>query len=166
LEFDRLHIPRSLKAVRRKSRFTYTIDQAFEDVIRACAKLPRPGQAGTWITTSMMKAYRDLNQQGWAHSVEVWEEATSAKRLIGGIYGVDVDGIFSGESMFHLRPNASKLALLHLIEHLRASGAEWMDIQMLTPHMEALGAREISRDDFLNRLDKGRAKCARPFLKK
>jgi leucyl/phenylalanyl-tRNA--protein transferase len=113
----------------------------------------------------MIRAYRELHKQGWAHSVEVWEEENSVKRLVGGIYGVDVDGIFAGESMFYLRPNASKLALLHLIEQLRASGAEWMDIQMLTPHMKALGASEITRDDFLNRLEKDRAKCARPFLR-
>jgi leucyl/phenylalanyl-tRNA--protein transferase len=159
LEFDRLHIPRSLESARRKSKFRFTTDQAFEAVITACAKIPRPGQPGTWITQTLLRAYLEFHRQGYAHSIEVWEK----DELIGGIYGVDVDGVFAGESMFHLRPNASKLALLTLIERLHRAGAEWLDIQMLTPHMEALGAREIPRNDFLDRLEKDRRRGWRAF---
>jgi leucyl/phenylalanyl-tRNA--protein transferase len=102
----------------------------------------------------MMRAYCDLHERGHAHSVEAWE----GDRLVGGVYGVDAGGAFAGESMFFLRPNASKLALLYLIEHMAARGLEWMDIQMLTPHTEALGAKLISRDEFLERLALARAR--------
>jgi leucyl/phenylalanyl-tRNA--protein transferase len=153
LEFKDLHVPRRLERIRRNSSFRFTINQNFKAVITHCAKVRRTGEAGTWITPQMLRAYCELHRLGHAHSVEVWDEET----LIGGLYGVDADGSFAGESMFHLRPNASKLALLHLVEHLRARGLDWMDIQVLTPHMTALGAREISRDDFLERLKATRA---------
>jgi leucyl/phenylalanyl-tRNA--protein transferase len=98
----------------------------------------------------MLQAYIEFHRRGFAHSVEVWE----GSELIGGIYGVEVGGVFAGESMFYRKPNASKLALLHLVEHLKKRGASWIDIQMLTPHMKALGAREIKRGDFLNELSR------------
>lgn len=148
LEFQDLHIPRSLTQARRRARYRYSIDTAFEDVIAACARAYRPGQPGTWITLPMLTAYGELHRAGFAHSVEVWDET----ELVGGIYGVAVDGAFAGESMFHTRPNASKLALLYLIEHLAARGATWIDIQMVTPHLEALGARAIPRAEFLKKL--------------
>ena len=96
----------------------------------------------------MIRAYCELHAQGGAHSVEVWD----GSELVGGVYGVDACGTFSGESMFQLRSNASKLALLFLIEHLKERGLGWMDIQMVTPHLEALGARDVSREEFLERL--------------
>jgi len=96
-----------------------------------------------------MRAYCGLHELGHAHSVEAWEGDT----LVGGLYGVDAGGAFAGESMFYLRPNASKLALLHLIEHLNGRGLDWLDIQVMTPHMYALGAKLISRDAFLSRLE-------------
>jgi len=148
LEFDRLHIPRSLAKERRKTLWRLSIDEDFAGVINRCANTPREGEPGTWITREMIAAYERLHQLGFAHSVEVWEGAL----LIGGLYGVDADGSFAGESMFHIKPNASKLALLHLVEHLAARGARWIDIQTLTPHLETLGAREISRDEFLDLL--------------
>ena len=148
LFFEELHIPRSLERERRKSSWRFTIDEAFESVIDACAKAPRPGQDGTWITAAMKRAYIQLHQQGDAHSVEVWD----GDRLVGGIYGVDAGGAFAAESMFYREPQASKLALLHLINHLKAQGAQWLDIQMMTPHMERLGARVISREQFLELL--------------
>jgi leucyl/phenylalanyl-tRNA--protein transferase len=148
LEFSDLHIPRSLQKARKLSNLRFTFDQSFPDVIRRCSKAPRPGQSGTWITPAMVKAYIRLHELGHAHSVEAWD----GQRLVGGIYGVDCGGIFAGESMFHTTPNASKLALLFLIEHLRSRASEWMDIQQLTPHMKALGAKEISRDEFLKKL--------------
>jgi leucyl/phenylalanyl-tRNA--protein transferase len=148
LEFDCLHIPKTLRQARRRTAWTFTIDRAFELVMAACSAARRPGQRGTWITPAMRAGYAALHHAGGAHSVEVWE----GERLVGGLYGVDAGGLFTGESMFHLEPNASKLALLHLIDHLAARGASWIDIQQLTPHFEVLGARLIPRGEFLARL--------------
>ena len=152
LEFERLHVPRSLKKVLRQSQFTFTVNRAFRQVIEACAESPRPGQDGTWITTDMIEAYSVFHELGYAHSVEVWD----GELLVGGIYGVEVDGVFSAESMFHRVSHASKIALLHLIQYLQAKGLTWMDIQVMTPHMEKLGAFTISRDEFLERFRTGR----------
>jgi leucyl/phenylalanyl-tRNA--protein transferase len=146
LEFSELHIPRRL--ARTRHQFRFTIDRAFPQVIAHCAAVPRKHESGTWITEEMIRAYRELHRQGHAHSVEVWE----GTELVGGIYGVDGCGSFSGESMFSLRSNASKLALLFLIEHLKECGLDWLDIQMVTPHLEALGAKAVSRADFLENL--------------
>lgn len=148
LEFNELHIPRRLARTRRQATFQFTIDQAFPEVIARCATVLRKHEAGTWITRQMIRAYCELHRQGHAHSVEVWEGA----ELVGGVYGVDACGSFSGESMFQLRSNASKLALLFLIEHLKERGLDWMDIQMLTPHLEALGGKVVSREEFLEKL--------------
>ena len=146
VRFDQLHVPRSLRYARRRSLWRFTIDHSFPDVITACASTPRPGQQGTWIFPEVVHAYTRLHLLGHAHSVEVWEE----EELIGGVYGVDAGGVFNGESMFYRRPNASKLAILFLIEHLASRGLDWMDIQMMTPHMKALGATTIKRDRFLD----------------
>jgi leucyl/phenylalanyl-tRNA--protein transferase len=148
LEFRDLRIPRSLAKVRRQAPFRLTIDQAFAEVIAACARISRAGESGTWITNRMIRAYCELHRKGHAHSVEAWEGNT----LVGGLYGVDPGGAFCGESMFYYRSNASKLALLHLIDHLQKKGLDWIDIQMMTPHMEALGAKEIERFEFLQKL--------------
>ena len=99
-----------------------------------------------------------LRRRG-AHSIEAWEDG----ELVGGLYGVDAGGAFAGESMFHLRPNASKLALLFLIEHLRARGLDWLDIQVMTPHMEALGARLVPREEFLQLLAETQGRGLRLF---
>lgn len=152
LFFAELRLPRSLEKARRGTELTFTRDRAFEAVIRACAAQPRPGQAGTWITEGMVRAYVELHRRGRAHSVEAWRGEGGEAKLVGGIYGVDSGGAFSAESMFYLEPNASKLALLHLIDLLKEKGSEWLDIQQLTPHLEKLGAREIKRPDFLRRL--------------
>lgn len=146
LDFNELHIPRRL--ARTKHQFHFTIDRAFPEVITHCATIKRTGESGTWITQEMIRAYCELHRRGHAHSVEVWE----GDELVGGIYGVDACGAFSGESMFSLRSNASKLALLFLIEHLKERGLDWMDIQMVTPHLEALGAKDVSRAEFLEKL--------------
>jgi leucyl/phenylalanyl-tRNA--protein transferase len=148
LEFERLHVPRRLARERRRTRLTFTLDRAFERVIRACAATPRAHEDGTWITPAMIRGYAELHRRGRAHSVEAWD----GSELVGGLYGVDAGGAFAGESMFYLRPNASKLALLFLIEHLRARGLDWLDVQVMTPHVEALGARLVPRDEFLDRL--------------
>ena len=148
LEFDRLHVAKSLARARRhaaRDGWSFTIDRAFADVVRLCAEAPRSGQSGTWITPKLQAAYLEFHRLGHAHSVEAWRNA----RLVGGLYGVDAGGAFGGESMFHLESNASKLALLHLVDHLRGRGLDWMDIQMMTPHLESLGATAIPRPEFL-----------------
>lgn len=149
LRFKDLHIPKSLEKERRKERYTYSIDGDFRSVITECSKAPRVGQKGTWITKDFVEAYTRFHSVGLAHSVEVWDADDA---LVGGLYGVDAGGVFCGESMFHTAPNTSKLALLHLIDHLKARGSTWLDAQVMTPHMRALGAKEISRKEFLRRL--------------
>lgn len=150
LEFKDLHIPRSLLREKKRAPFRLTVDEAFREVIQACADAKRKDEDGTWITPEVVGAYSELHDAGHAHSVEAWE----GDDLVGGIYGVDSGGAFAGESMFYARPNASKLALLHLIEHLNERGLEWLDIQVMTPHMRVLGARNISRQEFLKKLGK------------
>ncbi len=153
LEFDELHIPKSLRKEYQKTNFIFTIDKDFRAVIEHCAEAKRKHEHGTWITKRFIESYTKLHEAGDAHSVEVWDGA----ELVGGLYGVDVGGVFGGESMFHLRSNASKFALLHLIEHLKSRGATWIDIQVMTPHFEALGAKEIPRRKFLDKLEQARA---------
>jgi leucyl/phenylalanyl-tRNA--protein transferase len=150
LEFDELHIPKSLRKEFRKTRFTFTIDKAFRAVIEHCARVKRNRETGTWITRQFIEVYTRFHEAGDAHSVEVWDTDGT---LVGGLYGVDMGGVFGGESMFHLRSNASKFALLYLIEHLKRRGATWIDIQVMTPHFEVLGAKEIERKEFLSKLD-------------
>jgi leucyl/phenylalanyl-tRNA--protein transferase len=159
LEFAALHVGRSLARTRARTRLGFTVDAAFPAVIRGCAETPRPGQAGTWITADVVAAYTRLHRLGVAHSVEAWD----GRRLVGGIYGVDVDGAFAAESMFYRSPDASKLALLRLIEHLAARGLDWMDVQVMTPHMARLGARTIPREAFLARLARTRRRGFRLF---
>ena len=159
LDFKDLHVPRSLRREQRRAPFRFTIDQNFRAVITCCARVRRAGETGTWITPRMLRAYCELHAAGHAHSVEAW----AGEELVGGLYGVDAGGAFAGESMFHLRPNASKLALLFLIEHLRARGLGWLDVQVMSPHLAALGAKEISRDEFLLRLAAARARCLKLF---
>jgi len=148
LDAERLHLSKSLAKERRRGRFTFTIDREFDAVIRHCAATPRPGQEGTWITREIVDAFGRLHRAGYAHSVEVWHEGA----LAGGLYGVDPGGAFGGESMFYLVPNASKLALVFLVEHLESKGLDWIDLQIMTPHMRALGARAIQRAEYLDRL--------------
>jgi len=149
LEFSELHIPRTLRKEAQKSTFTFTIDKDFRAVIENCAKARRNDGGGTWITRDFIRAYCEFHAAGDAHSVEVWDDET----LVGGLYGVDAGGVFCGESMFHLKPNTSKLALLFLIEHLKKRGATWVDIQVMTPHFKILGAKEIDRTEFLDKLE-------------
>jgi leucyl/phenylalanyl-tRNA---protein transferase len=153
LFFDELHTGRSLEKARRNSALTFTIDRDFAGVIAACAAAPRKDQDGTWIAPRIIDAYTALHRAGDAHSVEAWD----GQELVGGLYGVDSGGAFTGESMFHRRPNASKLAFLFLIDHLRERGAAWLDCQVSTPHMTALGARQIPRSRFLDLLAEAQA---------
>lgn len=149
LEFDSLHLPHTLrKAKRRLASLRFTRDEAFATVMAECAAARRQGQRGTWITAPLVAAYNELHRRGHAHSVELWDGAT----LVGGLYGVTAGGVFTGESMFHRIDEASKLCVLHLIEHLQQRGCTWIDIQQLTPHFARMGAHEISRREFLRRL--------------
>lgn len=152
--FDELHVGRTLRKAQKRAPYTFTIDRDFGAVIEACAESERPDQDGTWIEPEIVAAYTRFHAAGDVHSVEAWEEGT----LAGGLYGVDAGGVFTGESMFHRRPDASKLALLFLIDHLQSRGATFVDCQVMTPHMEALGAREIPRGKFLDLLAEAQAK--------
>jgi leucyl/phenylalanyl-tRNA---protein transferase len=159
LMFDEIHVGRSLKKVQQRSPFTFTIDRDFRSVIHACAHAVRPDQDGTWIGPDIMAGYTQLHEAGDAHSIEVW----AGDDLVGGVYGVDSGGVFTGESMFHVAPNASKLALLALMEHLAARGSTFLDCQVMTPHMRALGAREITRSRFLDMLSEAQQSPSRLF---
>ena len=149
LEFADLSIPRSLDKERRKNRLSFTIDRDFPAVIHECALAYRPGQDGTWITAEFEQVFTQLHREGMAHSVEAWNANGD---LVGGLYGIDAGGVFCGESMFYKTPNASKLALLFLIDHLKQRGSTWLDSQVMTPHFAALGAKDVHRDVFLDKL--------------
>jgi leucyl/phenylalanyl-tRNA--protein transferase len=157
--FNELHVGRTLRKAMKRADLSFTIDRDFEAVIRACSLVPRPDQDGTWIGPEIIDAYLRFHKSGDAHSVEVWQDG----ELAGGLYGVDSGGAFTGESMFHNVSDASKLALLFLIEHLKSRGCTWLDCQVMTPHMEALGAREIARSKFLDRLAAAQATNAPLF---
>jgi leucyl/phenylalanyl-tRNA--protein transferase len=144
-----LHVSASLARTLRRGRFRVTADQAFGAVIRGCSRTARPGQDGTWITDEMIAAYEELHRRGYAHSFEAW----SGDALVGGLYGVSLGGAFFGESMFSERPDASKVAFVRSVEFLARSGVELVDCQVRTEHLVRLGAREIPRVEFLERLD-------------
>jgi leucyl/phenylalanyl-tRNA---protein transferase len=144
-ELDRFHVSRRLSRTRRSGRFRITVDRAFSEVIRGCADRP---EQGTWITSEMIEAYEALHRLGQAHSVEVWSDGA----LAGGIYGVALGGFFAGESMFSQARDASKVALVHLIDRLRERGFQLFDIQFLNDHTARLGAIEIPRREYLARL--------------
>lgn len=144
-----LVVQRSLRKAIRRAPYRVSLDEAFGDVIDACATVPRPGQDGTWITAAMREAYVHLHELGIAHSVEAWE----GDELVGGLYGVSLGAAFFGESMFAHRPDASKIAFVHLVQQLHGWGCELVDCQVVTDHLLRFGAREIDRGEFLRRLD-------------
>jgi leucyl/phenylalanyl-tRNA--protein transferase len=147
IELDGLHVSRRLRRTLRSGRFHVTCDRAFREVIAGCATAP--GRRGrTWITREMIAAFTRLFELGHAHSVETWHEG----RLAGGLYGIAIGGLFAAESKFYRVPDASKVALAHLVAHLRARGYRLLDIQQLTPHTARLGATEIPRWEYLARL--------------
>lgn len=143
-ELDELHVSRRLWRTIRSGKFSLTINQDFAGVIRGCADRAE----GTWITPEMMRAYETLHHLGYAHSVEAWYQG----QLAGGTYGVAIAGFFAGESMFTRERDASKVALVYLVERLRQRGFQLFDTQMLTEHTARLGAVEISRKEYLERL--------------
>jgi leucyl/phenylalanyl-tRNA--protein transferase len=146
-DLDRVHISESLARTIRRRVFAVTVNRAFREVMAGCAA-SGPGRVGTWITRQFIEAYTRLHEQGEAHSVECWH----GNELVGGVYGVAAGGLFAGESMFHRASNASKVALVHLIERLRHRGFRLFDIQMLTPVTRQMGATEIPRAEYLRRL--------------
>ena len=152
LRYADLKIPKSLAKFAKKAPYSFSFDQKFSTVIDSCASAQRPGQSGTWINEAMQQAYLELHRLGIAHSLEVWSKETGD--LVGGLYGVLLEGVFSGESMFHTQPNASKLGLIFLMEKLHDLGVDWIDIQMMTPHLEALGAIALPRSEYLELLEK------------
>ena len=137
-------VPRSLRSVIRRGVFTVTMDRAFDRIIEACANRAE----GTWISEDIKEAYSTLHRQGFAHSVECWR----SHELAGGLYGVAIGGAFFGESMFHRETNASKVALVFLVERMRARGFALLDVQFMTEHLRRFGAVEIPRADYERRL--------------
>ena len=144
-----LRVNRTLAKNLRRGRYELRFDTAFEQVIRACAEVPRPEQQGTWITDDMLEGYTKLHELGFAHSAEAWESG----ELVGGVYGVSLGAAFFGESMFATRSDASKVALVTLARTLASWGFHFLDCQVPNEHTERLGAREWPRDDFLRALD-------------
>jgi leucyl/phenylalanyl-tRNA--protein transferase len=145
---DNLIISRSLAKTIRRNKFTITIDQAFPEVINACAKT-RDTQEGTWISDDMKQAYNRLHQQGIAHSIETWNNQT----LVGGLYGLALGQVFFGESMFYKQSDASKVAFVYLAQQLKNWHYKLIDCQVRTDHLLSLGAKEIPREQFLLHLD-------------
>ena len=145
-----LRISKSMKQVIRKKEFTITYNQHFSEVISNCKQIYRPSDLGeTWITDEMQRAYIKLHKKGIAKSVEVWKN----RELVGGLYGVDLGTVFCGESMFSKESNASKLAFIYLTQKLEKKNYKVIDCQVYNPHLESLGAKEISRGDFLKFLE-------------
>ena len=147
LPLDGLRVSRSL--ARSCRRFTTTFDVAFAEVVLGCAD---PGRPGAWIDDSFARAYARLHELGWAHSVEVWDETADGRVLVGGLYGVAIGGLFAAESKFHRARDASKVALVALVEQLIAMGASLLDVQWTTSHLASLGVVDVTRDEYAARL--------------
>lgn len=146
IELDALKISRSLRTLHSRGVFEITFDRAFDEVIHNCADRPE----GTWISGEIREAYKHLNRLGFAHSVESWQD----DQLAGGLYGVSIGGAFFGESMFFRESNASKIALVGLVERLRERGYTLLDVQFMTEHLRQFGAVEIPRVDYERRLSR------------
>jgi len=148
---EHLKISRSMRKVLERGDFTITRNQCFPEVIKACARIRRKGEQGTWITRQMEEAYNRLHRLGQAVSYEAWQ----GDDLAGGLYGIDLGGVFCGESMFSRAPNASKAAFIHMVHELKGRGYAMIDCQVYTPHLASLGAERISRARFLEELRQG-----------
>ncbi|MCI5049705.1 MAG: leucyl/phenylalanyl-tRNA--protein transferase [Rickettsiales bacterium] len=149
LPLDRFNIPRGLRKVLRDNPFTMRIDSDFEGVIRACADMER-GKDGTWINDEIIGLYCELHEMGHAHSVESWQDG----KLVGGLYGVSLGGAFFGESMFSHVSEASKVALVYLVEVLREAGYSILDTQFVNDHLKQFGVKEIRKNSYITKLDK------------
>ncbi len=143
-DLDNFHVPKNLSKLYRQKRFELKIDSAFEGVIDACADR----HEGTWISGEIREAYLELYRLGFAHSVETWRDG----RLVGGLYGVAFGGVFCGESMFHRETNASKIALVYLVERLRDQGFALLDTQFTTDHLKQFNCIEVPREEYMRRL--------------
>lgn len=143
-----IKISKSMGKVLRSHQFSLTVNTCFKDVLDYCSSVERKGQDGTWITVNMKNAYMELHERGYAKSYEVWED----KKLVGGLYGIDLGHVFCGESMFSLTSNASKFAFIKLAEDLKAKDYRIIDCQLHTDHLASLGAHEISRKQFIKLL--------------
>lgn len=141
----KLKVSKSMQQILKGNVFTVTFNKAFERVIFNCSNIKREGQNGTWITAEMIKAYTKLNQEGYAKSVEVWQN----DELVGGLYGIDLGHVFCGESMFSKVSNASKAGFITWVRHLQQKNYKLIDCQVYTPHLESLGAELIPRKQFL-----------------
>ena len=151
MPIETFHVPSRLQRVVRKGTLQVAIDTAFEEVMRACAEAERePGDTGTWISEEIIESYCALHAQGFAHSIEVRQNGL----LVGGLYGVALGGAFFGESMFHRATDASKVALVALVERLRSHGFLLLDTQWVTAHLQQFGAIEIPRPQYLRLLEK------------
>ena len=139
-----LKVSKSMRAILGNGKFRFTINKAFDRVIQNCKTITRKGQAGTWITPAVQKAFTLLHEKGYAHSAETWLDG----KLVGGLYGIRLGNIFFGESMFSMEKNASKFAFLNYVQHLQKEGVQLIDCQVYTEHLESLGARMISRESF------------------
>ncbi len=144
IELGKLRVSRSLRKAVEGGRFTLTIDADFPAVIHACSRL----HGRTWISDEIRVSYNRLHSLDCAHSIEVWAD----ERLVGGLYGVSMNGAFFGESMFHLETDASKVALVHLVRHMKERNMLLLDTQYLTPHLASLGGEEVSDVDYMHRL--------------
>ena len=141
---NEIHISHSMRTLLNKKKYTFTLNEDFEGVIHNCSKL-RYEEEGAWLGEDIIKAYTELHRQGFAASVEVWEE----ERLVGGLYGVNIGSAFFGESMFSLVPSGSKLALIHLAKTMQELNGSIIDCQLKTAHLESMGGRYISYDEYM-----------------
>jgi leucyl/phenylalanyl-tRNA--protein transferase len=145
---DELKVSKSMRQLIRRDTFVFTVNRAFGEVIANCKTIARRGQDGTWITEEVKDAYGRLHKEGYVHSAEAWLNG----ELVGGLYGVRLGKVFFGESMFSKYSNASKYAFIRYVEQLRSEGVELIDCQVYTEHLESLGARMITRSDFILRI--------------
>lgn len=151
LMLDDLHISKSMRRVLNSGKFSATFDTDFNFIIQQCASVKRKEEAGTWITDDMINAYTELHYLGYAHSVEIWHN----EKIVGGVYGVSLGKCFFAESMFHTATNASKFAIIKLVEYLKQNEFLFLDAQVYTDHVATLGAKEIPRKDFIKLLKIG-----------
>lgn len=159
IDIDELRINRTLRKAINKSPYQITLNQAFDQVTCLCADAPFRLDE-TWILPEMQAAYSTLHQQGFAHSIEVWQtHDDKTKELVGGLYGVAVNGFFSGESMFYTQNNASKFALIALGKLLKSCEIDFIDCQLLNPFLEDMGAKEVSREDFYHKQQNALMQC-------
>ena len=145
---NKLRISKSMQQVIKKGTFRFSMNEAFAQVIKCCQQTKRKDDNGTWLNNEIIEAYNSLHQQGFAYSAECW----LGDELVGGLYGIKLENVFCGESMFSLKSNSSKFAFIHFVNYLKVEGIEVVDCQISNPHLESLGAEMIPRSQFLSYL--------------